>query len=587
MQSPTSRDLLKRLRKYPRCKSAYKYALSVVEGKIPACKLTKLACKRFLDDLEKQSEVSYPFYFDLDKGERICDFAEMLPHVKGKWARNDILHRLIVLEPWQCFMFSQITGWLEKKTGLRRYREAYIEVPRKNGKSIVAAVIGLYFFLVDKEPGAEIYCGATTEKQALEVFRPARRMCELRPTMRKQFDIAVLKQQLKLADESLFQPIIGKPGDGSSPHLAILDEYHEHPDSTAYDAMQTGMGAREQPLLLIITTAGFNIESPCHEEHIECERLLNGVITDERKFALIYSIDKEDNPYTLEALKKANPNYGVSVLADYLQRQADTAKRSPASQNKYLVKHLNVWTTSDSAFFNIVKWQEQADATLRQEDFKECRSIFAVDLAKKIDMCAIVHVFVRQELNGKHYYCFATHYLPEDTINDEESPNFKIYQKFIRTKIEDEPVLTEMIGAETNFEDLKDILVEDSIKYTPGEVCFDPWNATMLMQMCERESLPVVEFPQNTRNLSLGMKEVESALAAGRIHHNGDPVLTWCMSNVVAHEDRNGNYFPDKSRKTYKIDGAIALIMAVARASMMDGLNFGEAIEQGYGVRTI
>ena len=588
MKSPISQSLIRKINKFPHVKKAYAYAVDVISEKIPACTLTKLACKRFIDDLKKSEEDSFIYEFDCSKGERICAFAEMLPHVKGKWARHSMLERLIILEPWQCFMFVNLTGWVHKKTKLRRYREAYIEVPRKNGKSLIAAVIGLYFFLVDKEPGAEVYCGATTEKQAFEVFRPARRMCEVRPELTKHFDITIYQQALKLPDESLFQPIIGKPGDGSSPHLAILDEYHEHPDSTAYDAMQTGMGAREQPLLLIITTAGFNSESPCHDKHDDCVKVLSSAVKDEEQFVLIYSIDSTDDPFCLDSLIKANPNFGVSVMPDYLERQCETAKRSPAAQNKYLVKHLNVWTTSDEAFFNMVEWQNLSDPALRIEQFKGVKSVFAIDLASKLDICAFVILFIKIIDGKKHYFVFAKHYLPEETIDDTENVNFQLYQKFIRTTGSDSSaVLTAVPGAETDFNAIKQDIVSNAHLYTPTEVAFDIWNAQSLMQDCAREGLPVVEVPQIARTLSAGMKEIESAIKAKRIHHDGNPVLSWCMSNVIAQEDRNGNFRPIKKRKSTKIDSAVALIMAVSRALLVKNMSISEAVGMGYGVRLL
>ena len=588
MQGQTSRSLIKRIANFPHVKKGYKYACDVSSGKIPVSAITKMACERFLSDLNSQEQLTWPYYFDCEQAERICKFAEMLPHVKGKWARASILDRLINLEPWQCFLFMNINGWREKRRKIRRFTEAYVEIPRKNGKSVIAAVIGLYFFLCDKEPGAEIYCGATTEKQALEVFRPARRMCELRQEMRGHFHIEVYKQQLKLPDESMFQPIIGKPGDGSSPHIAILDEFHEHADSSAYDALQTGMGAREQPLLLIITTAGFNFECPCHDKHDECIQILNGTVEDERMFALIYTIDPTDDPYSIEALKKANPNYGVSVMEDYLERQMLNAKRSPANQNKYLVKHLNVWTTADSAFFNMVEWTKAADTSLKCSQFKGTKCIFAVDLATKLDLVAFVIIFIRMINNDKHYYIFSHFYLPEDTVDDVENPNFKLYQKWIRTMGTDgAPVLTMTNGAETSFKFLEEEIMDACREYTPTEVAFDIWNAQSLMQNCQERGAPCVEVPQNARALSPGMKELEAALKSGRVHHDGNPILAWNVSNVVAHEDKNSNYKPNKERKSSKIDGAVASIMGISRALTLNGMTFAEAIGQGYGVRTL
>ena len=247
---------------------ATQYACDVVDGRIAACKWARLACQRHLNDLARTSwqytfnpeltDVNGKLYYPV---ERICKFAQMLPHIKGDWAARG---ERIRLEAWQVFVLASIFGWVHRDTRRRRFRIADLYVPRKNAKSTIAAVIGAYMLAADGEYGAEVYSGATSEDQAYEVFRPARLMAATTPEYCKHYGVTVNISNLAIVStNSKFEPVIGKPGDGASPSCAIVDEYHEHKTSALYDTMETGMGARSQPLLLIITTAGSDISGPC------------------------------------------------------------------------------------------------------------------------------------------------------------------------------------------------------------------------------------------------------------------------------------------------------------------------------------
>lgn len=278
---------------FPHCYDAHKYAFDVVKGKIPNCQNIILACQRQLDDLDRDN---FKYEFDPHKAERVVRFIERLPHTKGKWMREG---KCLELEPWQKFAICCVFGWVDKQTGFRRFREADIYVPRKNGKSALAAGIAVYMFCADDEPGSEVYCGATNEKQAFEVFKPAKIMVNKRPALKQHFDIEVNARNLSITgDGSKFEPVIGTPGDGSSPHCWIVDEYHEHSDSSQVDTAVTGMGAREQPLLLVITTAGTDTSSPCYDRMRDLEKILAGTETGadtEKRFGLLYGIDKDDD----------------------------------------------------------------------------------------------------------------------------------------------------------------------------------------------------------------------------------------------------------------------------------------------------
>lgn len=265
--------------KHPHVEIGNRYARDVVAGKVPANKWVKLACQRHLDDLARQKSRDFDYRFDPAAAERACRFIELMPHTKGAWARRG---ERLVMSPWQVFLTISIFGWLQKVDGFRRFRRALLLVPRKNGKSAWAAAVGNYMLTADGEAGAEVYSGATTEKQAWEVFRPARLMAQKTPEFREHYGVQVnAKSIFMLANESRFEPLIGKPGDGASPHLAIVDEYHEHDTDDLLATMETGMGARDQPLVLVITTAGSDISGPCYSMVLDARRMLDGIIEDD------------------------------------------------------------------------------------------------------------------------------------------------------------------------------------------------------------------------------------------------------------------------------------------------------------------
>lgn len=544
----------------PHVVKANKYARDVVAGKVPACKWVRLACARHLDDIEASKLKSFPYKFDAVDAERVCVFLEMLPHTKGKWAREK---ELIKLEAWQCFIFAVMFGWKRKKNGRRRFRKAYVKVPRKNGKSLIAAGAGLYMFAADGEFGAEVYAGATTEAQAWEVFRPAKQMIDRTPELMELIGAESWAKSLVIPDDgSRFEPVIGKPGDGSSPSLAIVDEYHEHDTSDLVDTMETGMGARDQPLTLIITTAGYNIAGPCYEQELEAQKILQKLdgFEDEELFAIMYGIDDGDDPFDPASLYKANPNIGVSVDIDYLLAAQRGAKQSASKQTRFLTKHLNKWCSAKTAWLSLDAWEACADRTLRPEQFIGADCWVALDLASTSDICAVPLLF-RKKIDGKdHYYLFGSYFLPELEIENNPK-NSNAYKKWVI-----EGFLEQHEGAEIDYELIREHVEEMLSKYQPREVTFDPWKASHLAQQIMKAGAEVVEFRQIVANMSLPMKELESAVKAGRLHHDGNPVLTWMVSNVVAKLDKKDNIYPNKEKPENKIDGVVAAIMAIGRA---------------------
>ena len=544
---------------------AAKYAEDVISGKVPAGALVRKAAERHLRDLKSSEKKSYPYYFDPMVGSKVCRFIELLPHTKGRWAAKA---ELLILQPWQCFLVVILFGWLRKygdKAGKRRFRAAYWEIPRKNGKSILAAAIGLYMFLADDEFGAEVYSGATSEKQAWEVFKPAKLMLDRTPNIQEHFEADVCAKVLIVAKKgSKFEPVIGNPGDGPSPSCAIVDEYHEHDTPALHDSMETGMGAREQPLMLVITTAGYNLASPCFDKHDEVCKVLDETVDNEELFGCIFSIDEKDDWADPKMLVKANPNYGVSVDADFLESQQRQAMINPLQQGKFKTKHLNVWCSVLNSWMNMQSWKLATDSMLEEDELSSDPDVecwIGVDLASKSDLCSEQRLY-RKMIGGKsHFYLFGRYWLPEETI-EEEGPNHAHYKKWVKLGL-----LTPTEGATVDFEMVTEQVIADAKRLNPVEVVYDPFNATQMAQDLIAEGVKnVVEFVQQPQNFALPMDEITALLKDGRFHHDGNEITSWCMANVVARPTKKGLFAPMKSKPHLKIDGMIAATMCVARA---------------------
>lgn len=538
---------------------ARQYARDVLTGKIAAGQYVRLACERFERDLGLKG---WRYRFDEAKADRAVKFMQLMPHTKGKWAAKK---ERLVLQPWQCFIECNVFGWVKVQTPeeeesrapvLRRFRTVYEEVPRKNGKSLRLAARGLYLFAADGEAGAEVYSGATTEKQAYEIFRPAWQMAQKSAGLRDRFGIEQSGNPKNpgpmyvVEDMSKFEPVIGKPGDGASPHAALIDEYHEHDTDALVDTMQTGMGAREQPLLSIITTAGSNLGGPCYAMRRDAIKILEGSEVDETLFAVIYGIDPGDPWDSIESVKKANPNYGISVFGEFLAAQLAQAQRSAAKQNAYRTKHLNDWVGARTAWMNMLLWQRQC-RQFALEDFRGCRAWIGVDLASKLDVAALVVLIEK----GSEFFCIPLFYVPESAVEDNER-----YQQFVTAG---DMVATP--GDMTDYEFIEEEIHRIREVVDLVDVACDPAQATYFMTRLQKSNVTVVEFSQNVKNMSEPMKEVEALTKARRLWQNGNTVMTWMIGNVVAFVDAKEHVYPRKDEESLKIDGPVGLIISMGR----------------------
>jgi phage terminase large subunit-like protein len=364
---------------------ARKYAEGVIAGEIPACKWTKAACQRQLDDLERAAGGEWLYEFSTQRAEHVCRFVELLPHIKGRWAGQ-----AIVLQPWQIFILTTVFGWLVRGTPYRRFRTVYIEVPRKNAKSTLSSAIALYMLTADREPGAEIYSTATTRDQARIVWKDAKAMVLRTPTLRQRFGVKAYAHSLassfrepgadgELAEYTgLFIPLSaeGSTLDGLNVHFASVDELHAHKKRAVWDVIETATGSRTQSLVWTITTAGVDTAGICYEQRTYVTRILNAVLRrhdglgypikgtfadDETYFGIIYTIDEADEWSEPACWAKANPNLGISVYPDDIRRLADKALRQSSARPNFLTKRLNVWVNAAQAWMDMRKWDAGAD----------------------------------------------------------------------------------------------------------------------------------------------------------------------------------------------------------------------------------
>lgn len=549
------------------------YAQRVLTGKVPACEHVRNACARFKRDLSRTDIVLH------EDGDKWCAFLEKLPHVKGRWASKG---ERFLLSDWQIFVTVNLYGWKRvvrklAKTdyapavklcgvavrvalrssdpGPRRFREGYIEVPRKNGKSFWVAGIGIAHITIDNETGAEVYCGATSEKQAWEVFRPAKQIVDRTPGLQARFNVGTsAKRVYALLDGGRFEPVIGKPGDGASPSCGIADEFHEHQDSDLVDTFVTGMGAREQPMMLYVTTAGADMGGPCYAKRDDVIKVLNGSVEDDTVFGIIYGLDEGDQWDTVEALRKANPNFGISVSEEFLVAQMEQARRSATRQVAFKTKHLNMWVGAKKAWMNMLAFQARRRTGLSEADYHGRPAYVALDLASVSDV-ANMAVMVPPVDGNDTFKFFVRHYLPEDTVLEGGNERYKAWHMAGH--------ITATPGNVLDYEYIEEDLKQVAANFAVDTVAFDPFQATQFSTRMVAEGLPMVQCGATVKNFSEPMKMLERLVLNKQVEFQADPVLLWMFGNVVARLDKKDNVYPDKDRPENKIDGVVACIMCL------------------------
>lgn len=499
---------------------------------------------------------SSPFYRDERAALGAVRFFErLLVHPKGPMAGKPFR-----LEPWQREIVEALFGEKRRDTGLRRYRRAYIEVPRGNGKSTWAAGIALLMLLADNEPAAEIFGAAADRDQARLVFEAAKSMVEDSPYLSRLVKIyrhSMVVESTRSVYRVLSSEAYSKHG--LNPHGIIFDELHAQPNRELYDVLNTAMGKRAQPLMIMITTAGYDRESICWQQHEYARQVAAGIIDDPTFYPAIWAADPEDDWTDPATWCKANPNFGVSVQPEFLRQECDAALASPSYQNTFRRLYLNQWTQQEERWLDMAAWDACADPV---PDLTGRVCYGGLDLASTTDIAALVLAFA-PDGDAAPIYLRPYFWIPAESMIDRERRDRVPYSTWVR-----QGLVEATPGNVIDYAYIRHRINELARLYDLRAVAFDPWNATQLSVQLLDDGVNMVEQRQGFASLSGPSKEFHRLLLARRIAHGGNPVLRWMADNVTVRQDPAGNIKPDKSKSTNRIDGIVASIMAVGRLTL-------------------
>lgn len=500
------------------------------------------------------------YRFDRKAADKALKFIQRwCRHLEGKWAGDPL-----VLEPWQVWLVGSLFGWMDPE-GKRRYRKCLVFIPRKNGKSTLAAAIALYLLMGDQEPGVQVYSAAGDTHQAQIVHRVAEHMAQAEPVLNKRLRY----RQRRILYDALngFYRVLSADAytkHGLNPHGIIFDELHTQPNRDLYDVLDSATGARSQPLFLSITTAGvYDRNSICWEIYDYAKKVESGEFVDPSFLALIFEAAKEDDWTDPATWYKANPNLGVSISEDYLAAQCRYAQLVPAAENTFKRLHLNMWTEQATRWINLESWRGCLGRM--SEKALEGQVCYAgLDLASTTDLCSLSLVFPRE---GEPWPIITRHYCPKATILKRSRRDKVPYDVWAR-----QGWLTETPGDVTDYDFIRHDLYDLFERYQLRGLAIDRWNATQLAIQLGQEGLPVVLMGQGYADMNGPSREFERrVISAQLLHHEEDPVLTWMVGNVSRKTDPAGNIKPDKAASTERVDGVVALIMALGQAVRGEG----------------
>ncbi|MFH1806838.1 MAG: terminase TerL endonuclease subunit [Pseudomonadota bacterium] len=540
------------------------YALDVVEGKIPACKLRIAACQRQLNDLVYGPKRG--LYFSIPRADHAMEFfPKYLRHSKGEFGNQPFK-----LSDWQMFTTSVLFGWVYADTLLRRFIYAYLEVPRKNGKSTYLAGLGLYMFVGDGEPGAEVYSAATKADQAKIIFTEAQNMVRKSPALRKRIQ-SMARHLEHPRSASVFRYISAdaKTQDGLNSHCNLVDEVHAHKDGMLIEVLETGIGARRQPLHLEITTAGNNPYSICRQHHDYTVKVITGVLEDDSWFGFICSIDKGDDPFVESSWRKANPNWGVSVRTDTFEKIVAKAKASPAAKAVFMRLRLNVWGQTEEIWLDIDQWTD-CEIVYDRESVRGRRCYLGLDLSSVSDITALVLVFP-SETDGEPVKILPFFFVPSATIDTRAEDRAVPYGEW-----EHLGLIRRTEGSATDYDAIELMTIgnpDEGIKglkdeFEIVEVAYDRMFAGQIIQHFEAAGLVCVSVGQGMYSMAAPCRELERLVINHGIAHDGNEVMTWMVSNTAVKVDEHDNkkpVKPDSRKDMRKIDGVVAMLMALGR----------------------
>ncbi len=499
------------------------------------------------------------FYFDKEAASKAIGFIETFcSHTKGELAGKPLF-----LEEWQKKIIGDLFGW-KQENGLRKYRTAFIEVPRKNGKSTLCAAIGLYMLFADDERGSEVYSAAGDRAQAGIVFEIAKQMILKNSELTKRSK--VFRNSITNENKGNFYQAISsdsKTKHGFNANCIIFDELHTQPNRDLWDTLTTSTGSRRQPLCIAITTAGYDKNSICHEVYNYSKQVQNKLIEDSSFYSAIYEADIDDDITDEEVWKKANPNYGISLRKEYMKRESQRAVDVPSYQNTFKRLMLNIWTDSQTAWIGAKEWELcEGDVDLQKLKNKEC--YVGLDLASTRDISALVLLFKEDE----KFIIVPYFFIPEENAKKRSERDKVDYITWIR---DGHCIATN--GDVTDYNFIKQKILDLGKEYLIQSICYDRFNASQMVIDLTNENVPMEPFGQGFVSMSAPSKQLESLILGKEIIHNGNPVLKWMIANTVMEEDAAGNIKPSKKKSTEKIDGVVALVMALGCYMTEGGYN--------------
>lgn len=551
------------------------YANEVVEGNIIACKKHILACQRFLNDVEMLGNEDYQYYFDGDVLQEFYDWSRLFKHTKGILAGQHI-----ELTDFQLFLVANIFCWKEKSTGYRRFRKVYIQLARKNAKSQLLALIASYMaFLSDEQE--ECYIGATNREQSQIVYNEILSQINAVKMLKGKYKDSYGKIT-HIKSGSIIQPLSKesrKTGDGKNVSLAILDEFHAHPTDEIYEVMKSGMVARKQPIICIITTAGQDLSSPCYTEYQYVSKVLDpeNVIDNEEYFIMICELDEGDDIKDPKNWEKANPivaTYPEGIKA--LKGDLEIALEVPEKMTPFLTKNMNLWVNQkEGGYMNLAKWN--ACGVDELPDLRGREVFIGVDLSATLDLTSVSFLV---PVGDETFAVLGHSFMPEGTM-------------FAKTKTDKVPYdlwkrqgwLSTTEGDVVDYRFVQkyiDNMVAD-YGWEVRAIYYDKWNATQFANEARDLGYATVEVIQGMKTLAPATKEFRELVHKSKIIHDKNPLINWAFGNAITKIDHNENFMLDKSKSTQRIDPVASIMTAYAHARFYYGYgDVGEMTDDDY-----
>lgn len=526
----------------------------VLTGKIPACKWVRLAVERHIKDLKTAKKRG--FYFDRAAAIYAADFfSEILKHPKA--SIHSEAGQPFVLEPWElATIIFPLFGW-KREDGTRRYRRAYIEIPKKNGKSSMSAGLALEFLFADGELSAEVFSVAGSRDQAAIVFDIARTMVETTDELKTRGES--FRRAITYKDTHSVYKVISADAPqahGINASAIVFDELHVQPNRHLFDALWGAGKARKQPMFIMLTTAGYDRKSVCYEMHDYSKQILDGVITDDSFWAVIYTIDDGDDWLSPKTWRKANPNLGVTIGLDAIAEEAKQAKAIPGYQNTFKRLTLNVWTEQETKLITAEMWNACERSKLPSLEGQVCYA--GLDLASTNDIAALVLDFPQE--SGEHIW-LPFFWIPEENMLEKSRQHAVNYDAWSR-----DGLIRPTPGNVIDLKYIRADIEQLGQMYNIRQIAFDRWGAREISSDLQDMGFEMVEFGQGFRSMAAPTKEFLRLVAGKQLIHDGNQVLKWMANNIVARQDEAGNIKPDKKRSKEKIDGIVAGIMGLDMA---------------------